>query len=112
MGYFISEVRKQNGEYYPSDTLYELIISLQIYLHMHKRYLKFLEDLFFLSLRNCLDNRMKFLASQGFYCCRQKAEAIDVEDKEDMWVKGILGDLNTKQLVETVMYMLGIHFAL
>lgn len=112
LGFFILEVRKKNGDYYPSDTLYELIISLQIYLHIYGCYLKFLDDPYFVSLRNGLDNRMKFLASQGYYCCRQKAEAIDAEDEMDMWEKGILGDSNPQQLLETVLYMLGVHFAL
>lgn len=109
---FILEVWDKSGEYYKSDTLYELIMSLQIYFHMHGHYVKFLDDDVFIELHNTLNNHMKYLASQSLSCPRQKAEAIEVDDECTMWQKGVLGDSNPKQLVDTVLYLLGTHFAL
>lgn len=109
---FILEVRKQNGEYYPSDTLYDLFVSLQMYLHSAGRMVKFFDDVDFQEVVHVLDNHMKFLASQGFSAPREKAQSIEIDDEEKMWLDGILGDSNPKQLVDTLLYSFGVHFAL
>ena len=58
-----------------------------------------------------LDNLMKKRASEpGFE--HQGAEAIPVESEEEMWKNGILGEDNPIQLRHTVMYLLGLGFAL
>ena len=42
------EAKKQNGEDYPAETLYELIISVHVYLEMQGKPMKFLnEDIYF-----------------------------------------------------------------
>lgn len=105
---FIFEARDKNGDYYKSDTLYELVMALQMYMHIYGRYVKFLDDPAFVEVRNALNNMMKFLASKGYKCPREKADAIDVEDENEMWSKGILGDSNPEQLVQTLLYQLGI----
>lgn len=109
---FILEVRDKKGDYYTRDTLYELIIAIQMYCHMYGKFVKFLEDDSFIEVRNALDNQMKFLASKGYSCPREKADAIEVEDEDKMWLDGVLGESNPKQLVDTVLYLLGVHFAL
>lgn len=109
---FVLEVRKKNAEFYPSDTLYELMISLQIYFHMHGRYVKFLDDQDFVELAQVLDNRMKYLASKGFSCPREKAEAIELDEEEQLWSSGTLGESNPKQLIDTLVYLMGVQFAL
>ncbi len=54
---------------------------------------------------------MKKRASEpGFE--RQGAEAIPVESEEEMWKNRILGEDNPIQLHHTVMYLLGLGFAL
>lgn len=55
---FLLEVCKKSGEVYPSDTLYELIMSLQMYLCLHGKKVKFLDDPVFEPLKNALDNEM------------------------------------------------------
>lgn len=112
LSHFILEVKKKTGQLYPTETLYELVITLQMYCHMHGKYYKFIDDEEFLTLRNVLNNRMKYLAQNGYTCPREKAEPSDVEDENQMWESGILGDSNPKQLVDTLLYMLGVHFAL
>lgn len=109
---FILEVRKKDGEYYPSDTLYDLIVSLQMYLHMAGRMVKFFDDPQFQEVTHVSDNQMKFLASQGYTAPREKAQSIEVDDEEKMWTEGVLGDSNPKQLVDTLLYSFGVHFAL
>lgn len=79
---------------------------------MNGWYLKFLDDPRFVKMVHTLDNHMKFLASKGYYCPREKADLIEVDDKNDMWSSGILGESNPKQLIDTIVYLLGTHFAL
>lgn len=109
---FVLEVRKKNGEVYPSETLYELVISIQIYLNMYGRSVKLIDDPKFEKLANVLNNQMKSLSAQGHHCSREKAEVISVDDENKMWQDGILGDANPKQLVETLLFQIGMHFAL
>lgn len=109
---FVMEVRDKTGQYYKSDTLYKSIVALQMNCHMYGRYVKFLDDEQFVELQNTLNNCMKFLASEGYSCPRQKADPIDIDDENTMWEKGVLGELTPKQLVDTVLYLLGTHFAL
>lgn len=109
---FIFEVRDKKGDYYKRDTLYELVIAIQMYCHMYGRFVKFIDEDLFRDVHNALDNQMKFLASNGYSCPRKKADPVEVKDEENMWLEGVLGDSNPKQLVDTMLYLLGVHFAL
>ena len=109
---FVLEVRKPDGQNYPSQTLYEMIISIQAYLATQGIELKLLKDERFLPLRNTLDTRMKELSEQGITAPRRQAEVITYEEEEKMWSDGILGEDTPKQLGNTVLYLLGLHLAL
>ena len=41
---FIHEVSKKNGDCYPAESLYDIVIYLQLYMCMYGRELCFLED--------------------------------------------------------------------
>ena len=41
---FLLEIKKQNGEYYPKETLYEIVTTLQIYLDLKGWSMCFLEN--------------------------------------------------------------------
>lgn len=109
---FICEVRKKNNDDYLSETLYDLVLSLQLYLKHQGRKVRFLDDESFEDLRNTLDNRMKELAAQGKRARRESAEIITVDQEELMWSSGILGEDNPKQFSKTLLYLVGMHFAL
>ena len=109
---FVLEVRKKNGDEYPSETLYELVISLQLYLATKGAQVKFLTDEAFISLQNTLDTQMKVLASQGKRAPRRKAGVISYEDEDKMWTSGVLGISTPDQLLDTLVYLIGLHFAL
>lgn len=109
---FVLEVRKKNGDFYPSDTLYELLKSIQMYLNMYGRPVKLIDDPKFEKLANVLNNQMKYLSSEGHHCAREKAEVISFDDEDKMWEDGVLGDENPKQLVEMLLFQIGMHFAL
>ena len=111
-GRFILEVRKKTGVDYPSQTLYEIVICIQQYLKMFGRDLKLLEDTHIPAIRHTLDNRMKELSSKGINCPRSQAQCISIDDENKMWEEGILGSGNPKQLIETLLFQFGLHFAL
>ena len=79
---------------------------------MHGKSLKLLDDSEFASVHNCLDNRMKELSHEGCVQPHNQADLISVEQENDMWERHILGSSNPKQLVDTMLYLFGVHFAL
>lgn len=109
---FICEVRKKNNEEYPSDSLYDLLLLLQLYLKHAGRKVRFLDDDCFEDLRNTLDNRMKDLSAQGKRAKRESAAIITIQQEETMWQSGLVGEDNPKQFSRTLLYLIGMHFAL
>ena len=109
---FILEVKNANGEDYTRDTLYDLIVMIQSFFKQNGRPLKFFEDDQFFHIKNTLDNQMKSLSKAGKISPREKAVPISVSEEEEMWKLGILGEDNPRKLVDTVLYLIGIHFAL
>lgn len=109
---FILEVRKQNEDDYPSNTLYKLVLALQHYIRGQGSDVKFLDDPMLQDIRNTLDNRMKFLCAEGKFAKSQKGDIITDELEEILWARGLLGEDTPKQLADTLVYFFGIHFAL
>ena len=109
---FIMEAKKQNGEDYPAETLYELIISIQLYLEMQVKSMKVLNEDVFLPLKNTLDNCMKQLSAIGKTIPREQADIITEKEEELLLSKGILGKANPAQLVDTLLDLIGLHFVL
>ena len=55
---------------------------------------------------------MKRLQTLGLGTKQRKAEVINCEDEEAMWEKEILGGGNPQSLLNTMVYMNGLYFAL
>ena len=108
---FIREVRKVDMSEYPPNTLREIIIMIQMYLHENNVNWKLLDGNNFSVLRNVLDNTMKERTSQGLGV-RISSDIILLADETKMFNKNILGDESPIQLLETLIYMLGLHLAL
>ena len=111
LSHFILEVRKKLGKEYPAETLYEIVICLQLFMIMNGRVFKLLEEKF-ACVHNTLDNRMKQLTKMGCVKPRNKARIITLEEEEMLWQSGVLGSDSPKQLIETLLYLFGLHFAL
>ena len=109
MDYF--QAKKANGEPYPAETLYELLMALQMYLSCNGRNLKLLADKEFTVLRNTLDSRMKQLSSEGFKARQKQAEVITADEENQLWAT-VLGDDTPTKLLDTIVYSFGLHFAL
>ncbi len=108
---FLSDVKRADGSEYPGKTLYSLLIMIQLDLKKSRLDWKLLDDKEFLSVRNTLDNLMKERA-QSQVGVEKKFDPITVDNEEELWSQGLLGSDNPKQLRETVMYLVGLSFAL
>ena len=108
---FICEVRKENGEEYPGQTLYELVIQLQLFLEQNGLNYKLVNEDCFIQLKNTLDFVMKERASAGIGIEKRKALAITLDEEEQLWERGILGMDTLQRLLDALVYMIGLHFA-
>ena len=102
---FITEVQTQNETNYQPNTLCDIIISIQSYLHSHKMYWKLLpkqcgtfKDLFYI-----VDNLMKERVARGMGVTKS-ATPITQEMENKMWGTGILGDHNPNQLLDSTLF--------
>ena len=55
---------------------------------------------------------MKGLCAQEQGVERKRAEPITIDEENIMWEKGVLGDGNPQTLIDTLIYLIGIYFAL
>ena len=109
---FVKECRNKKGEQYPGSTLREIVLCLQMNLSQLGFTYRFLNDPIFSQIRNTLDNTMKEIAENGIGMDTKQAEIITVEEENRLWESGVLGESTPGQLVRTVFYLNGIHFAL
>ena len=55
---------------------------------------------------------MKERSAAGNGVDRKRVEVIKLDEEDELWSKIVLGDGNGRQLVETLVYLFGLHFAL
>ena len=108
---FMREVKKIDGTEHPPNTIRELVIMIQMYLHENQIYWKLLDQEEFLELRNVVDNTMKQHHSQGLGM-RKTSDVISLKHEDKLFTDGILGNDNPMKLLHTTMYMIGLHCAL
>ena len=108
---FIREIRRLDGKDYPPNTLKEIIIMIQMYLHERDVYWKLLDNPDFVALRNVVDNTMKERTAMGLGV-KQSSDVISLQNEHKLFQVGALGEENPQQLLDTVIYMMGLHCAL
>ena len=59
-----------------------------------------------------LDGKLKQLNRTGRYVEKKRDSVITVEMEEKLWEGGLLGDHSPQVLVDTVLYLIGLNFAL
>lgn len=113
ISYFVFEVKKQDGTEYPANSLHSLVSSSQRYLKTQcGKNFRFFNDDFFSKLRTSLDTVMKERSAAGIDVESERAEVISLDEENRLWAKNILGEDSGTQLVETLVYLFGLHFAL
>ena len=86
--------------------------SIQHYLKEKTRIVRLFNDDKFCFLRDAFDAMMKGSASDGLGLTKKQGEVITLDEEEQLWSKGVLRDSNPQQLLDTIVYLFGIHFAL
>ena len=108
---FIREVKKLDGSDYPPNTLREMIIMIQMYLQSNGVHWKLLDGSMFVGLRNVLDNTMKERHAAGLGN-RKSSEVITHKVECKLLDSGVIGLNSPQQLLNGVIYFLGIYLAL
>ena len=110
---FVLEIRRRDGERYPPASLYQLCCGILRYLRAAGRAeVNIFEQAEFHTFRATLDSEMKRLNSTGQYIHKRRAEPITVEDENVLWEVGLLGTTSPIVLLCTLVYMVGLYFAL
>ena len=110
---FIMEVRKKDGSSFPPNTLHHICCGIMRHLRTNgKPSLDFFKDPEFADFRASIDAEMKRLQAAGLGSKRKQAEPLTREEVEILWEKGLLGDANPQSLVDTMLFMNGLFFAL
>ncbi|XP_046337993.1 transcriptional regulator QRICH1-like [Haliotis rufescens] len=108
--FFLFEARKTNGELYPATIVYGLFTALASALKASGSSFKLMDDDIFQDSRKALDAVMRERCRGAD--CRKPTEVITREEEDALWKKGALGDSSPQQLLDTVLYLTGLHFAL
>ena len=110
---FVLETRKKDGTEYPPNSLYHIVTGLMCYLHVNGRpSTDFFKDAEFASFRQTLDTEMKRLKSTGLGSKPKQAEPLSEEDEEKLWQAKVLGEHSPQALLNTMIYINGVYFAL
>jgi hypothetical protein len=110
---FVFDCRKHTGENYPPKTLYEIYAMLNYYLINEAKWtVSLFKDPIFQSARNALETRMKENAKAGLVSGGNKSLFISKNTEENMWQAGLLGSDSPSTLLNTVIFLVGVHFAL
>ena len=112
LSHFALEVRKQNGSEYPPNTLYHICAGLQRHLRGQGKQVDLLHGAEFASFQASLDGEMKRLQAKGLGSTKRQADIITEEEEDILWEKGQLGDSQPHQLLNTIIFYCGLHFAL
>ena len=103
------EVRKENGNLYPPNSLYSLCCGLQRTIRVNGQ--NIFTDALFAKFREVLDSQMKKLKSTGSF--ERKCADVITERMEDiLWNLKLLGDDNPQSLLDTTFFYIGLYFAL
>jgi hypothetical protein len=111
--FFYCEMRKVDGETYPPQTQKEICAGIQFYfIHYYNWSFSLFKDEEFKESRKVLDSQMKLAAKKGLVKPKKKARAISFDEENKLWEDGLLGYDNPKKLLNTLIYLFGIHFGL
>ncbi len=109
---FLSEVRRLDGTEFPAKTLYSIVVMIQMHFDKMGKQWKLIDGLEFLQVKHTLDNLMKSRSLQNVGSENKSADPISLEAENLMWRSGVLGEDMPVKLRDTVMFLIGLSFAL
>ena len=106
-------VRKKDGNDYPPNSLLHLCSGIVRYLHSNGHpSLDVYKDPLFAEFQMTLDAETKRLQSKGLGSNCKQAEPISEEEEDLFWAMELLGNHNPQALLNTMVFMTGLYFAL
>ena len=116
---FVLEARRKDGDYYPGNTLKNLLAApfratksnlgpLNVVNFIDKTQ----REAHYPHLHNALDNQLKMLKSCGIGIERNRATVITIKMENELWTKGVLGTHSPKALLNAVFFYNGKTFLL
>ena len=113
LSHFTFEVRKKDGSEFPPDSLHHIVSGIQRYIGWNgNSSIDVFKDEEFADFRMCLDSKMKRLQKAGNGSQKKKAEPLKKEEEELLWKKDFLESGSPQALVDTMVVINGIYFAL
>ena len=109
---FILEARREDGSVYSPETLYQLSCGLLRVIRELRPHINILKDAEFAPFQKALDSEMKRLRSLGVGVKKKQAEPISLNEEQTLWDRGLLGAHSPQSLLDTMVYLCGINFAL
>ena len=114
---FVVEVRTQKGEQYNGGSLYGLCAGIQRYIRekrveSNRESVDIYKDPKLAHFRCVFDSVLKELHQQGVGVVKKQAGVISDEIEERLWEEKFLGDDSPQQLLDTLVYCLGLNLAL
>lgn len=110
---FINDVRKKDGSKYPAESLRQIVCAIFHYFKFQcNKDWDFFHDSEFCLARKSLDATMKRATKEGIGMYKRKAEFISADIEERLWDGGFLGSSNPRQLLTTMVYLIGLNFGL
>ena len=109
---FILEIRRQDGKEYPPNTLYSIACGILRHVRNYAPQVNFFTQVQFTGFRKTLDSEMKRLTAAGVGVKKKKAEPLSLKDEDELWQQGLLGNQDAQTLVDTIIFMCGLYFAL
>lgn len=111
---FVLEIRKKaDGTEYPPETLHHICCGIMRYLRQNGRpEIDFFKNASFSGFVATLDSEMKRIQSKGIGSKRRQAEPLTADEEELLWQTGQLGDHSPQALLNSMVFMNGIYFAL
>ena len=110
---FVLEVRRKDGKVYPPNSLHQLCCGLLRSIREYNPAIDFFKSPEFASFRKILDAEMKRIKSDSTVQTHPKrAEPILQYEEDLLWKNGVLGSHSPQSLVDTMVFMSGLYFAL
>lgn len=109
---FIYEARKSDGSRFPGKSLCQITAGFNAFFRENNVRINLFQDIEFDNFRSSLDLACKESAKEGVGVSTKQAEVIDEAEEKRLWDNNALGGDTPQKLLDTLLYLNGLHFAL
>ncbi|VDI62408.1 Hypothetical predicted protein [Mytilus galloprovincialis] len=111
--YFLADAKKTDGNDYPSASLYQWFVAIRGQIRLSDPAVNLLTQPTYVKCRKVLDSMMKKRSAEGLgVASRRRAEPMSSLEENILWERAVIGSDNPPKLLDTMVYLNGLHFAL